>query len=182
MWKRVTRAVPAAPWLTLSGTVALLLGLSWDLVVHRLDRSLAAREGILTLANPGHALVATGLGLTVVGSVLFLLERVGTGADRSASQRTMLRLGLLGFVALVAVSGGLSAWSSRSLGVGHTHAAVAIGVDRCTATVATPGGHGDGAAHRHEAAPPQTASLHGHVDSPDTMGAGHGCTAVASAD
>ena len=43
MWKRLTRAIPAAPWLTLSGTVALLVGLSWDLVLHRLDGSLAAR-------------------------------------------------------------------------------------------------------------------------------------------
>ena len=180
--QRLPRAAPAAPWLTLSGTVALLVGLSWDVVVHRLDRSLAAREGILTLANPGHALVAAGLALTVVGSVLFLLDRAGTGDGRSASQRTVLRQGLIGFVALVVMSVGLITWSSSTLGVGHPHAAVELGVDRCTATVATPGGQGDGAGHRHEAAPPHTASHHGLTGSPDSTGAGHGCTAAAFAD
>ena len=182
MWKRLTRAIPAAPWLTLSGTVALLVGLSWDLVLHRLDGSLAAREGILTLANPGHALVAAGLGLTVVGSVLFLLDRVRAGDGRSAGRQMVLRFGLLGFVALVAVSVGLSAWSNRSLGVGHPHAVVALDVDRCTAAVITPGGHGDTAAHRHEAASPHTASLHGHGGDSDIKGSGHGCAAAASTD
>ena len=109
MRTRVGAAAAAAPWLALGGTVALLVGLGWDVALHRLEPSLAAREGILTLANPSHALVAAGLSLTVAGSLLFLSGRLAACDGRSASQRTVLRLGLTSFVALVVASVGLSA-------------------------------------------------------------------------
>ena len=183
MSNRLRMAARAAPWLWLSGTVALLGGLSWDVAVHRLDGSRAAREGVLTLTNPGHALLAVGLGLTVAGSVLFLLARTGMGDGRSASQRRVARLGLLGLVALAAVSGGVAAWSNSSVGGRHPHAAVAAGSHDHTVSVARPGTHGAGvAAHRHAAAPPSTETHHDRTCSPDLTGAGHSCTAAAPAD
>src|SRR4051794_3170179 len=63
----------AASWLTLAGTVILLLGLGLDAVLHKLDPSLAAREGVFAVHNPGHVLAAVGIVLTVFGAVLFLL-------------------------------------------------------------------------------------------------------------
>ena len=66
---RVTRW---APWITVAGVVALLLGLSWDAVLHKLDPELAQREGIFTLTNPGHVLFGGGIATHIrVGSPLF---------------------------------------------------------------------------------------------------------------
>jgi hypothetical protein len=170
MTNRLTRAAPAAPWLTLGGTVALLVGLGWDVALHHLDPSLAAREGVLTLANPSHALVAAGVGLSVAGTLLFLIGRLAAWEGRSAGRRTLLRLGLLGVVALGVASLGLSAWSGIRPGVGHPHAGDGAAAAACVGTVMAPDAHRAGAApHRHAAvpAPPQ---------------AGQACTAASPAD
>ena len=60
---------------TAAGLVAVLAGLAWDVARHAHDPSLAAREGVLTLTNPGHALVGIGIALTgagLLGSILTL--------------------------------------------------------------------------------------------------------------
>lgn len=62
-----------APWLTFTGTVATLLGLAWDARLHRLDPTLAAREGVFTLSNPGHLLFAFGLAIVVTGTIVLIL-------------------------------------------------------------------------------------------------------------
>ena len=49
------------------GVAALLLGQAWDFYLHAADPTLAHREGIFTVTNPGHMLLGVGLVLVVVG-------------------------------------------------------------------------------------------------------------------
>ena len=43
------------------GTALQLVGLSWDALLHHFDPDLAAREEVVSLANPSHLLVVVGL-------------------------------------------------------------------------------------------------------------------------
>jgi len=72
------RLLRAAPWVTTGGTVVQLLGLAVDARLHRLDPGLGAHEGIFTMANPGHALIALGVALMVAGTVFFLGGQAGS--------------------------------------------------------------------------------------------------------
>ena len=180
MRKQRGATAAAAPWLTLGGTVALLVGLGWDVALHHLDPALVAREGILTLANPGHALVAAGLSLTVAGSVLFFSGRLAAWDGRSARQRLVLRLGLTSFLALVVASVGLTAWGGVRLGVDHVHADQVVAAETCTATELAHGGNGsDMTPYRHTATPTDAMTHHGVTAAPDTTDAPHVCTPAA---
>ncbi len=53
----------------LVGVASLVLGLAWDAYLHAQDQTLAHREGIFTLANPGHMLMGAGILLVDVGLV-----------------------------------------------------------------------------------------------------------------
>ena len=57
--------------LMLTGLIVLLSGLDIDSYVStRTRRTLASREGIFILSNPGHLIVAVGLAMTVIGACL----------------------------------------------------------------------------------------------------------------
>lgn len=60
----------AFSWAVVTGTTLQLFGLALDLWLHGREPSLAAHEGVLTLANPGHALFALGLALNMGGALL----------------------------------------------------------------------------------------------------------------
>src|SRR2546430_10260950 len=89
----------------LAGVVALLGGLAVDSYLHARDPSLAHREGIFTLSNPGHVLLGIGIGLVVVGLV---------GAAYTAlPYGVWVGRGLLaGALALISVSRYISAWAA----------------------------------------------------------------------
>ncbi|HEV8339877.1 MAG TPA: hypothetical protein VGR25_09520 [bacterium] len=123
-----------APWLIFAGNVALLSGLAWDARLHGLDPTLAMREGIFTMSNPGHILFAAGVALVVAGSVLLLLAQALRRSGSTLARR----------VVAVAASGALVALSALTF----------------TATVA--GQDGQAAGHVHSHAAPQMADGSGH--------------------
>ena len=89
----------------LLGVVALLSGLALDSYLHARDPTLAHREGIFTLGNPGHVLLGIGIGLVVVGVV--------GAAYTSLPYGVWVRRALLGgALALIVVSGDIAGWAA----------------------------------------------------------------------
>lgn len=109
------------PWVNLTGIVMLLVGLGWDALLHRLDPTLASREGVFTLTNPGHLLFAGGIALSVLGALFFLAERAFL-----EPQFSLARLFAFGGAAsmlgvLCVVSFALAMSSDSVLAASHTH-------------------------------------------------------------
>jgi hypothetical protein len=89
----------------LLGVVALLSGLSLDSYLHAKDPTLAHREGLFSLSNPGHVLLGIGIALVVVGVV--------GAAYTTLPYGVWVRRGLLGgALALVVVSGDFAGWAA----------------------------------------------------------------------
>jgi len=109
------------------GVAALLLGLSLDAYLHAQDPTLAHREGIFTLSNPGHVLLGTGIALVVIGLIgaSYVSLPFGIWARRGF---------LIGALALIVMSSDFAGWAatvqSSSVNAtgnaaGHNHAAPA---------------------------------------------------------
>jgi hypothetical protein len=80
-----------------------LAGLGVDVYLHAQDSTLAAREGLFTLSNPGHALIVAGMALTAV-SVLGVAfswanERRLGGTGALASVARAISIPAIGFAA-----------------------------------------------------------------------------------
>lgn len=162
----VNRLIRSAPIVMGAGVVALLLGLGWDAVLHRIDPQLAAREGVFTLGNPGHVLFAGGIALIVAGAVLWLLRRMTGWRQWPAIRRVTAAASLAGLLGLAAVSFGLAAAGGGGLtgpmhahedGTVHTHAEHEAFVAGQSAAAAT------AAEHQHDAAPPAAAVARGVI-------------------
>ncbi len=54
-------------WAAFAGLALQLVGFIWDALLHRSDPTLAARESVFSLTNPGHLLIALGMGLVMAG-------------------------------------------------------------------------------------------------------------------
>lgn len=130
------------------GAVCQLAGLSVDALLHARDSSLAEREGVLSLTNPGHLLFAGGLTLVVLGaSALLLVQRSG-GSPRGARARLVAAIPSA-FVLLLA--GGAFAITASTGGLnGHEH----------VEAVAVVGGGAPG--HTHEDALAAAGAPQGH--------------------
>ncbi|GAC1648592.1 MAG: hypothetical protein NVS9B11_21530 [Candidatus Dormibacteraceae bacterium] len=87
------------------GITALLLGLAVDAYLHAKDATLAHREGIFTLANPGHVLMGTGIALAVIG----LLGAAYTSLPLGRWGR---RAFVVTSLALIVMSGGTAGWAA----------------------------------------------------------------------
>ena len=126
MLRKIMRA---APWISTAGVIALLVGLGWDAILHRVDPTLAEREGIFTLTNPGHVLFAAGVMLAVAGALLFLLERLALRPALSLRLRLAFVAPAAGLLALAGVSLSFAMASPGGL-TGHTHShAASMAVD-----------------------------------------------------
>lgn len=89
----------------LLGAAAIVLGLAWDFALHARDPTLAHREGLFALTNPGHVLLGAGILLVVVGLIpaaYFSLPLHAWG------RRTFLASS----IAVIVVAGVVAAWAA----------------------------------------------------------------------
>jgi hypothetical protein len=110
-----------APWVTIFGVIVLLVGLAWDAVLHSIDPTLAEREGVFTLSNPGHVLFGGGISIIVVGALMYLAGRAYQSPRRAA-----FVVAGVGLVALASTSFTLAASTGTLLGA-HHHDETAVG-------------------------------------------------------
>ncbi|HYH51389.1 MAG TPA: hypothetical protein VEG38_17715 [Acidimicrobiia bacterium] len=96
------------------GVVLLLGGLSWDAVAHANDPTLASREGIFTLRNPGHSLMGLGIGsvlVSLIGGCQTLLSSATTGRwARPGVQRAFLAVS----TAVVLSAAAVTSWAAQA--------------------------------------------------------------------
>ena len=86
------------------GVAVHLAGLAWDVWLHSNDATLAAREGVFTLGNPGHALVVVGVTITALALAAALILWTGEHAPRRVALGARLAaLPVLGLAAGAAV-------------------------------------------------------------------------------
>ncbi len=109
------------------GVAALLLGLALDSYIHAHDPTLAHREGLFTLGNPGHVLLGLGIALVVVGLVgaSYVSMPFGVWTRRAF---------LVGSLALIVMSSDAAGWAASvewatpkgtaAVATGHNHVAV----------------------------------------------------------
>ncbi len=135
-----------------AGIVALLAGLGIDAWLHTEDETLAAREGIFTLTNPGHALLALGIALACGGILSALHAAWGMASASGKFGHASVRHAALGGSVVASVGAIVFALAVSSSGQAHggddaqVHDASQPHMDAHVAVVA-----GDGAA----LAPPQ---------------------------
>lgn len=113
----------------IAGVTALLLGLALDSYLHAHDPTLAHREGIFSLSNPGHVLLGLGIALVVLGLV---------GASYSSLPFGIWtrRAFLVGSLALIVLSSDAAGWAasvewstangSATAPTDHNHAAAPV--------------------------------------------------------
>jgi hypothetical protein len=136
----------------LAGVVMLLAGLAWDAGLHASDPGLAGREGVFTLSNPAHALVAFGLAWVAIGAV-------GAAAVVFRARR-VVAVGAMTLGAVLAATTGVWATSAKddhpheTLATMSAHDAVDVAVEATTTTSMSDHSMSDAAsAHRHSATP-----------------------------
>lgn len=143
----------------LTGVIAQLSGLVVDSVLHARDETLAAREGVLSLSNPGHLLIAGGLALTVLGASALLLAPLLSRRRRGMAGMALVALPV---ATMLALSAGAFAVAARSGSLtGRLHAGAAedhsrgnAAAQRTTDTTREPA-----SAHDHAAGPAQTEGI-----------------------
>jgi hypothetical protein len=131
--------------LTWLGAATQVAGLGVDAALHAADESRAAREGVFTLANPGHALFVIGTGLVILGAFLSLI------APRLAHRR-VLRI-LTPFAVVTVMATGTAFAATSSLAEGHDDGVATTEGTPAHATTVPPSG---------VVAPEGGTSGHGH--------------------
>jgi len=100
------------------GLALQLVGVVWDALLHRLDSTLAARESVFSLANPGHLLIVLGMGLAVAGVAWGMFLVSGGGSGFRLFRGPALAIGILGVLSLLTGGIAISTWG---LSGSHDH-------------------------------------------------------------
>ena len=123
------------------GVVLLLAGLAWDAVAHANDASLAGREGIFTLSNPGHALMGLGIALVLISLIGGCETLLSSAAEGRWARPGVHRAFLAVSAAVVLTAGGVTSWGAQG---GHDDPAAPHGRDAAGQLAASPdGSHGN---------------------------------------
>lgn len=113
------------------GVAALLLGLALDAYLHAQDPTLAHREGLFSLTNPGHVLLGVGIALVVTGLVGASYTSLPFGVWTR-------RAFMVGALALIAFSSDVAGWAA-SVEWNTPHGTTAAATDHNHATVPAAG-------------------------------------------
>lgn len=147
--------------LIVTGVAGQLIGFALDSVLHSRDATLASREGVLTLSNPGHALFAVSLALTVSGLALLLLEPVIQQRRRLSGGRFVVAA-LPGALVLLLAGGAFAVAAGTGGFSGHPHdEAMVTGDDHHAHTAEQ---HAEAVADHHPAAGVTAAAPAGSFD------------------
>ncbi|MEX1195825.1 MAG: hypothetical protein WD904_03780 [Dehalococcoidia bacterium] len=144
------RGFAAGYGLMLLGVFVLLDGFAVDAWLHGRDETLAAREGLFTLSNPGHLLIFIGLAVTILGACIGPYSRWVLG-------KRSVALSLLVPVAAIVIAGSSSAAFATAVNnmshedEGHVHDASAAVSDAHTDTATHGGGLSAALHHGHMA-------------------------------
>src|SRR5688572_1096959 len=95
------------------GVVLLLTGLAWDAVAHANDPSLAGREGIFTLSNPGHVFLGLGIGLVLVSLIGGCETLLASAAEGRWARPGVHRAFLAVSTAVVRTAAGVTSWAGQ---------------------------------------------------------------------
>lgn len=123
-----------------TGIATLLAGLGADAWLHAEDETLAAREGIFTLTNPGHLLLGSGLALTCAGILMALYFAWGMSRAGTILGRRWVRVIGLQAMGLAAVGATVFALTVSAAGHDPAHsdgAAAAAARPSVSETMAT---------------------------------------------
>jgi hypothetical protein len=159
------------------GVASMLAGLGVDAWLHAQDETLAASEGIFTLTNPGHALLAAGVALACGGVFSALHAAWGMAGGRGALGRPVARHATLAAAGAASVAAVVFALSVSSSGHAHEdaaadgHLAVAHAHDVAAPPIAALPSTGTDAVATQALAPEMhestDAPAHGHADATD---------------
>jgi hypothetical protein len=105
-----------------AGIASTLAGLAWDAWLHAADPTLAQREGIFTLTNPGHALLGLGVLLTCGGILAALHIAWGMAKPRGFLGKPYVRTLSMRLSALLSIGAVVFALAISSSGHEHAHA------------------------------------------------------------
>jgi len=123
----VTKRLGMFLGLGFAGALLLLTGLAWDALAHANDPTLAGREGIFTLSNPGHSLMGLGIGLVLVSLIGGCDTLLSSGAGGRWGRPGVRRAFLTASTAMVVLAAAVTSWAAgQDHGAGsHTTAAAA---------------------------------------------------------
>ena len=153
-----------------AGAAAQIAGLGIDAWLHAEDPTLAAREGVFSLSNAGHALLVGGLGLVLLGALLGVFGPRLYGPPAAGRGTRVLRVGapLVTVGAMVAVTALASASSLGRVSHHDDQAEVHAGAADGHAEPAPDGGLTDASAETAAAGAIAAALTdgddHGHGD------------------
>jgi len=157
-----------------AGIASTLAGLGIDAWLHAEDPTLAEREGIFTLSNPGHLLLGFGVLLTCAGILSALHAAWGMARPRGWLGRPAARWLFVGASAVASLAAVAFALGVSADGHDHAHAETAEvhvhdgssalvstdGDDAAAGSAATPGATLE---HAHEAESGATTAGHQHA-------------------